>query len=90
MKSSLLKSVIHHAVRLDILSCLAGDPRTLRDLSVKIERDETHVAYHLSVLNTYGLVEKEEKSDEADLYVARLDGRPVWIAWALDSHRLRA
>lgn len=89
MSSSPLKSVVEHDVRLDILCCLDGEPLTIPQVSARIGKDERHVAHHMTMLDSFDLVEQAGEAESGQpLYVARVKEHPAWVARAVNKHRL--
>jgi DNA-binding transcriptional ArsR family regulator len=89
MRSHRLRRVVEHPVRLAILACLDGELLTLSQVSARIGRDEKHVAYHVKLLDSSGLVEAAGDGEEGgNLYVARRKHQPCWVARAVNEHRL--
>lgn len=91
MSSSPLRSVVEHDARLDILSCLDGEPQTVLQVSDRIGRPEKHVTHHMTMLDSFDLVKGAgEAGNRLPLYVACLKEHPAWMARAVNDHRQRA
>jgi DNA-binding transcriptional ArsR family regulator len=79
-----LERLLQHHFRLDILFCLVHESLSLTALSTRLGKPAAAVAYHLGVLGSRDLVEREEASGENGvLYTANLDGQPAWVAEAV-------
>jgi DNA-binding transcriptional ArsR family regulator len=87
--SSPRERIVTNKVRLDLLCCLVDDPpSTVTQLSARVGRSLTAVAYHVKLLETHDLVRKTGETDnEEPLYAATLDEHDEWLWEAVEAHR---
>lgn len=87
MSCSPLEQLVKHDFRLDLLCCLVDGLLATPQLSARLDKPVTAVAYHVKLLETRDVVVQtgDGKGDDA-LYVATLDKHPVWVAEAVKEH----
>ncbi len=88
MSCSPLERLVKHDFRLDLLCCLVDGPLVIPQLSARLDKPVTAVAYHVKLLETRNVVEQtgDGEGDHA-LYAATLDKHPEWVAEAVRDHR---
>lgn len=87
-RSTALRSVVEHPLRLDILCRLDGRPLTVPQVSALVGIDARQGEHHAQLLDSFGLLEKAGDGEGGQtLYVARLKDQPAWITRAVNERR---
>lgn len=78
-----------HDGRLDVLCCLLdGGPLSVAQLGARIGASSRTVHYWVSLLESFGLVQRLGDLDgRTPLYAVTLDEHPDWVREAVEGHR---